>query len=252
MRCDDPPILARGRTDCPRHAAGRGLRGLAAARRSSASMPGGGGSRHQAIRQEPHRAHAPSRPRPLAQRRLPLGPRRRAARPEKPSEIRGPSRPRPRSWPRAPISRRSPHRRGLRHAQERDAVRPRPPARPAAARPWVGLDQALPASGGALARGPPVSGRLLLRVSGPNQRRLAPGPAEDLQTRLVASRKRTPSAPSPRGSPEAGSRRRTLGQLVLLNSWEKAWSLSASFTLQAARLASRLIWVALRFVSSVL
>ena len=126
MRCDDPPIFARGRTDCPRYAAGRGLRGLAAARLSSASMPGGGGSRHQAIRQEPHRAHAPSRPRSLAQRRLPLGARGRAARPEKPSEIRGPSRPRPRSWPRTPIGRRSPHRRGLRHARGQDHLRSEP------------------------------------------------------------------------------------------------------------------------------
>src|SRR4051812_41116500 len=89
-------------------------------------MPGGGGSRHQAIRQEPHRAHAPSRPRSLAQRRLPLGARGRAARPEKPSEIRGPSRPRPRSWPRTPIGRRSPHRRGLRHARGQDHLRSKP------------------------------------------------------------------------------------------------------------------------------
>ena len=126
VRCDDPPIFARGRTDCPRHAARRGVRGLAAARLSSASMPGGRGSRHQAIRQEPHRAHAPSRPRSLAQRRLPLGARGRAARPEKPSEIRGPSRPRPRSWPRAPIGRRSPHRRGLRHARGQDHLRSEP------------------------------------------------------------------------------------------------------------------------------
>src|SRR5215204_957255 len=89
-------------------------------------MPGGGGSCHEAIRQEPHRAHAPSRPRPLAQRRLPLGPRRRAARPEKPSEIRSPSRPRPRSWPCPPISRRSPHQRCLRHARGQDHLRSEP------------------------------------------------------------------------------------------------------------------------------
>ncbi|MEF2553625.1 transposase [Aurantimonas sp. A2-1-M11] len=76
----------------------------------------------RAFRQKPHRRHAPSRRRPAAQCRLPLGPRGNSARPGEPSQIRSSqeARSQPRRALRSIADRRSPSRRRMRHACCRD------------------------------------------------------------------------------------------------------------------------------------
>ena len=107
-----------------RRAVRGGARRPAPAGLPRAALPVRGGAGHPAVRPAPDRDPAPGRPRPAARRRLPLGPRRGAARSGVQGPLRRPARARPQSRPLAAFRRRPPPERRLRHAARPDAVRP--------------------------------------------------------------------------------------------------------------------------------